>query len=111
MKYHSLKRNNDFARGYRFGKNSVSPCLVLYVNKNRVKKTRIGITTSKKVGNAVKRNRARRVIRQAIYDCNINKNLGKDLIFVARGQTPFKKSYEITKSMKKLLENAGIQND
>ena len=63
MRYHPLTRNNEFARAYTRGKSFVHPHVVLYVNKNRLGRTRVGITASKKIGNAVTRNRARRVLR------------------------------------------------
>ena len=60
-----ITRNNDFRRAYKRGKSHVSPLLVAYVLKNRLGCTRVGITTSKKIGNAVVRSRARRVLREA----------------------------------------------
>src|SRR5262249_4770894 len=42
------------------------PLLVLYVAPNEVGRTRVGITVSGRVGNAVVRNRVRRRLRQAI---------------------------------------------
>ena len=68
MRYHPLTRNNEFARAYTRGKSFVHPHVVLYVNKNRLGRTRVGITASKKIGNAVTRNRARRVLRAALYE-------------------------------------------
>lgn len=85
------------------------PFLVLYVNKNRAKTTRIGITCSKKVGNAVARNRARRVIRAAMHQV-LPQTVGNvDLVFVARVQTAQKKSGDIAKAMASLLKKAGLQ--
>ena len=55
MRYHPLTRNNEFARAYTRGKSFVHPHVVLYVNKNRLGRTRVGITASKKIGNAVPR--------------------------------------------------------
>lgn len=60
-----IKENRDFRRIYSKGKSFVSPVLVTYVLKNRTKNVRYGITTSKKTGNAVQRNRSRRIIRAA----------------------------------------------
>ena len=62
-KFVPLCRNNDFRRLYARGKSYVTPVVVIYVMKNRTKNLRVGITTSKKIGNAVLRNRSRRVIR------------------------------------------------
>ena len=65
MRYQPIVRNTDFARAYRRGKNYVSPFLVTYVVRRRSGGVRMGITTSKKIGGAVQRVRARRVIRAA----------------------------------------------
>ena len=88
MRYKALTRNNEFARAYSRGKSFVHPQLVLYVNKNRVGHTRVGITATKKIGNAVVRNRARRVLRAALCAVMPLDIGGYDIVLVARGQTP-----------------------
>ena len=87
MRYHPLTRNNEFARAYTRGKSFVHPHVVLYVNKNRLGRTRVGITASKKIGNAVTRNRARRVLRAALYEVLPPDVGGYDLVLVARART------------------------
>lgn len=93
---------------YAKGKNFVCPVLVTYVSKNRINAIRIGITTSKKTGNAVKRNRSRRVIREAFRTLAPQIPPGYDFVFVARGKTPFVKSTEICRAMAQHLKNAGV---
>ena len=66
MKYRVLNKNRDFVRIYARGKSYVHPHLVLYVAKNRLGRPRVGLTATKKVGGAVQRNRARRVMRAAL---------------------------------------------
>ncbi len=84
MKYESLKNNRDFVRAYKKGNRFVSNLIVLYKIKNNLENKRIGITVSKKVGNAVTRNRVRRLIKESIY-LNINNfEDGYDYVFVAR---------------------------
>ena len=61
MSYKTFKLNKDFRRLYGRGKSQVSPYLVTYSSKNRNGEINIGITVGKKLGNAVKRNRARRL--------------------------------------------------
>ena len=78
-------------RLYRKGKCYVSSSLVTYVLKNRSNEKRYGITTSKKIGKAVQRNRARRVIRASLYDLYSDIIPGYDIVFVARGKTLCKK--------------------
>lgn len=65
----------------------------------------MGIVTGKKVGNAVKRSRSRRVIREAfrlIEPCLKEKTQKRyDFIFVARAKTPSLKSTQLYTLMKK----------
>jgi ribonuclease P protein component len=109
MDYFSpIKENRDFRRIYAKGKSYVNPVLVTYVLKNRSKNVRIGITTSKKTGNAVKRNRSRRVIREAFRMIAPGVQTGYDFIFVARGKTPFVKSTDVCRAMEQQLKGAGV---
>ena len=102
-----LTDNRDFRRLYTRGKSMVSPALVTYVRKNRGEGVRVGITTSKKVGNAVKRSRCRRVIRAAFRSLYPRVAPGYDFVFVARGRTPFLKSTQICRVMEAHLREAG----
>ncbi len=53
-----LTENHEYKRVYARGKSAVRPALVLYCLRNKkVKQARVGITASKKIGNAVKRSR------------------------------------------------------
>lgn len=93
------------------GKSYTNPALVAYVIKNRAGLCRVGITASKKIGNAVQRNRARRVIKEAfrLIDLPVSGNF--DIVFVARTKTLYKKSTEIQEIMLSMLKEAGIVDD
>lgn len=106
--YITIKENRDFTRIYKRGKSFVSPALVTYINKNRLNNLRYGITTGKKIGNAVKRTRARRVIRAAYYELYSELKPGYDFVFVARGKTPFVKSQTVLAAMRQHMKAAGI---
>lgn len=108
MRYRTLTRNKEFTRAYARGKSFVHPHVVLYVNKNRTGHTRVGITVTKKIGNAVRRNRARRVIRAALQQVLPAEVGSVDLVFVARGLTPKLKSTQLEKSIGRLLHDAGV---
>ena len=67
-----------------------------------------GILKTKKIGHAVQRNRARRVMKAAI-DEHLDYNIGGyDLIFVARGMTPKLKSWQLSSVVAKLFAQAGL---
>ncbi|MEG2037280.1 MAG: ribonuclease P protein component, partial [Ruthenibacterium sp.] len=111
MRYRTLTRNSDFSRTYARGKSFVHPCLVLYVNKNRLGRMRVGLTATKKVGNAVKRNRARRVMRaalEAVLPAEVCTARGLDLVLVARGMTTRVKMQRVANALEKLLQKAGV---
>ena len=101
-------RNNDFRRIYARGKSYVSPLVVVYALKNRTKNVRVGITTSKKVGTAVQRNRSRRVIREAFRALAPQVRPGFDLVLVARGKTPYVKSTDVRRQLERQLQAAGL---
>ena len=66
-----LNKNKDFLNLYKKGRSVVSKAVVIYVKPNGLSYNRFGITAGKKVGNAVMRNRAKRIIRQAYYENEI----------------------------------------
>lgn len=108
MKFTAINKNKNFIRAYRKGKSFIGSTVITYVIKNRYGYTRIGITSSKKIGCAVKRNRSRRVIRAAVRSLNLDMNQGYDIIFVARSRTAKAKSYEVASLIEKQLKEAGV---
>lgn len=102
----SLKLNKDFHRLYSRGKNFVSGYTVVYALKNRSGKSRLGLTVSKSIGKAVKRNRLKRLMRES-YRLMENKiNPGFDIVIVARsralGKTQAQIQRDIEYAMRKL---------
>ena len=49
MRYRPIRRNGEFGRVYARGKSYVNQALVLYVLKTRSKRTRVGLTATKKI--------------------------------------------------------------
>lgn len=86
----SLCDNRRFLQLYRKGKCRVTDSFVLYYKPNGSKENRLGITVGKKtVGNAVKRNRAKRVIREAYGAHEPRLKSGYDFVVASRSKTPF----------------------
>lgn len=105
-----IKENYIFRKAYKRGTSLVSPYVVLYVMKTRRQETRLGITAGKKIGKAVARNRAKRVITAAFSECLPHIPIGYDFIIVARTRILKVKSTAVAASMKKLLLSAGIMD-
>lgn len=107
----TIKENYTFRRLYRSKKYYVYPQIVVYVAKNRLGVFRYGITVSKKVGNAVRRSRCRRVIRAALYEYSDRIKCckyGCDVVIVARTKTAFVKSTELIEPIGDSLKKAGV---
>ena len=104
----TLNCNSDFRRLYNRGKAVTDPALVVYYSKNRAGICRIGITTSKKIGNAVERNRSRRVIKEAFRNVCPQLNPCYDIVMVARSKTKYLKSTRIEEVMKRIFESEGM---
>lgn len=82
----SLKENHVFRRLYTKGESCANRYLVLYSRKNGSQKNRVGLTVSKKLGHAVRRNRIRRRLRE-VYRLHEAEFLpGYDLVVVARSR-------------------------
>lgn len=103
-----IKENRDFRRAYRIGKSLVCPYAVVYYMKNRSGKIRLGITAGKKIGNAVSRNRAKRVITAAFRECLPEISQGFDFVIVARTRILTVKSTAVAFAVMKLLRSAGL---
>lgn len=102
----TLKLNKEFKRAYYRGGYRANPVLVTYLVRTHLKQVRYGVTTGKKIGNAVSRNRARRLIRAAFeqvcrdYGWKDNADVpGLDFVFVAREKTPLVKSTDVYRAM------------
>lgn len=84
MKDCYLKKNSEFQRVYSAKNISGSKYLTLFTKKNNMTYPRVGITTTKKVGNAVKRNFVKRRLKH-LYRENYDKiKDGYDYVFVVK---------------------------
>ena len=112
MKGQTLKENKDFRRLYYRGKSEASSALVTYGMKSRRGGVRYGITASKKIGGAVQRNRARRVIRVAFRNVEPLIEGSWDFVFVARTRTTECKEDVVERAMLKHMQAIGaVKNE
>ena len=111
MKFSSaLKLNHIFRRLYAT-QGYANAMLVLYARPNRLGQNRVGITTGKKLGHAVVRNRARRRLRE-VYRLNEHRfKPGYDIVVVARNRCISADFGKLTAAYLSLAEKAGILQD
>lgn len=79
-----LTRSTDFKRVRRFGKSYAHPLIVLYVSGSEETLTRVGVSAGHWVGGAVQRNRAKRLLREAVRTLYPQILSGNDLLLIAR---------------------------
>jgi len=107
-KIYRLRSNMEFKKVYSGGKSYWNRNLVLYVKKNNVGDTRIGYSITKKIGNAVVRNKIRRRMKE-IYRLNFNgvKN-NYDLILIPKKNIVDISYKELESAMLHILKIANV---
>ena len=103
----ALKLNHIFRRLYATS-GQANGYLVLYARPNRLGINRVGITTGKKLGHAVVRNRVRRRLRE-VYRLNEDKfTPGWDIVVVARSRCISADFRKLTDAYLSMAEKAGV---
>lgn len=106
----TIKLNREFRRCYKKGMCAAVGSIVLYAFKNNRHKdfNRYGLTVSKTIGNAVLRNRAKRLMRVAYRNTEEFQYKGFDFIIVARSRINGKTSDIVTEDFVGALKKLGI---
>jgi len=104
----TLKKNYEFQRVYGRGKYASSRTLVVYSMPNRTGHLRLGITTSKKVGKSVVRNRMRRLIRENLRCMITSLPKGRDIVIVARKAEEAAGLVSVGKELRYLFGRLGL---
>lgn len=103
-----LTRSTDFKRVRRTGKSYAHPFVLLVVQASEASRVRVGVTAGRAVGGAVQRNRAKRLLREAMRPLLPDLLPGWDLILIARPALPSKSLQEICQVLTGLLRRAKI---
>ena len=103
-----LTRSEDFKRVRRSGKSYAHPLVVLIVQAHEQPRLKVGVAAGRTVGTAVHRNRAKRLLREAMRTLlpNIASNL--DLILIARPGLVTATLEETRQALLNLLQRAQI---
>ena len=102
-----LRRQDDYNRIYRKGKSTGDRYVVVFCLKNNFPYSRISYLASKKVGNSVRRNRARRLMRESV---RLMKPLpqGYDFVIIARNTINNRKCADVKKSIEAAMKRLKI---
>ncbi|MFD1954662.1 ribonuclease P protein component [Paenibacillus thailandensis] len=107
-----LRNRSDFNRIYRSGKSFANGQFVVYWSKQKIADPfRLGVSASKKIGNAVVRNRMRRVVKE-IVRLNAERIVPNvDFILIVRKPAADMKTKELERSVLHVLKKAGLLKD
>jgi ribonuclease P protein component len=115
-----LRSAKDFERVWREGRSHAHPLVVLVACRRLIEAgaedsqppppTRCGFVAGKKVGSAVARNRAKRLLREAVRTQRSTLATGWDLVFVARMPLAEATFNQAQAAVDKLLKRADVVN-
>ena len=104
----SLNQNHDFKRLYYRGRSAVGACMAVYARPNRLGVNRLGVTAGTKLGRAVKRNRARRRLKETYRLLEPALKIGFDVVVVARFPSIGLPFGQLDREMRSLLQRLGV---
>jgi ribonuclease P protein component len=107
-----MKLPGDFARARAQGQRWVSGCLIANVlARPELPASRLGVVTSKKIGNAVVRGRARRLLRESFRLHQHDLSGAVDLVLVARPSIAGRKFAEVERDFLRVMRQARLEKE
>ncbi len=109
QKEYRIKSKQDYAKVYRHGKSVANFQFVLYwLEVKRATHFRLGISASKKIGNAVVRNRMRRIVKEIVRLNADLLNVPVDIVIIIRKPAVDMNYNDLQKSIMHLYRKAGF---
>jgi ribonuclease P protein component len=100
-----IKKNKEFQHVFQKGKSMANRQFVIYAVKMEDQPVfRLGLSVSKKIGNAVTRNRIKRLVRQAVHEMREQLPDSVDIVVIARKPAADMSFEEVKKSLHHIIK-------
>jgi ribonuclease P protein component len=103
-----LRSANDFRRIQGQSRTRTEPALLMRYRQNDLDRTRFGISTGRRVGSAVVRNKIRRRLRTILRRMASDVEPGWDILLVCRPKAAEGSQAELEATLVRLMSSAGL---
>jgi ribonuclease P protein component len=108
MREKKLRKTKEYATVYRRGEKIYGKYVLLFFMPNQQEISRFGVVTTKKVGNAVIRNKWRRRIKEIVREYGDDLQSGYDIIVLARPRIKESEFSSVKKDITRVLRKARL---
>jgi ribonuclease P protein component len=106
-----LRKPSEFKKVLSSGRRIITPHFAFYVHRKDDRGKRLGISVSRRVGGAARRNRVKRLLREAF---RLNKDSlpeGVDVVVIVRKAEGIRSLNDVTEEFKKVLGSFSGEDD
>ena len=107
-KKNRLRKNMEFKKVYKARKNFWNRNLILYIKRNGTEETRIGVSITRKVGNAVVRNKLKRRIKELNRRYIESLKEGYDIVIIPKKNAVDLSFKDLESALKHIYKLSGV---
>jgi ribonuclease P protein component len=99
-----IRKRKEYLTIYKQGVRGYSDNFTIIIRRNNSGAKRLGITVSKKVGNAVKRNRIKRLLREFFRLNKSSLSDSQDIVIIAKRDIPSLTYQDVNRQLESLIK-------